>query len=61
MHAVMFPPGQPLGVGPGGDGGAGFAGAAHVAGAVDGQVSPLASQHGGEVISSAGHFSNSSY
>lgn len=50
MQAARDPPGQP-GVGPG---------ASQVAGATFGQVSPLASQHGGDLTSSSGHEESSS-
>jgi len=63
MQAARDPPGQP-GVGPGGVGpggvGDGLAGASQVAGATFGQVSPLASQHGGDLTSSSGHEESSS-
>jgi len=59
MQAARLPPGHPGvgGVGPGD----GLAGAAQVAGAFDGQVSPLASQHGGDFTSSSGQDASSSY
>jgi hypothetical protein len=64
MHAARFPPGHPgVGVGPGGVGvgpGDGLAGAAQVSGAFKGQVSPLSSQHGGDLTSSSGQDESSS-
>ena len=62
MQAAREPPGQPgVGVGPGGVGpGDGLAGAAQVSGALRGQVSPLASQHGGDLASSSGQEASSS-
>ena len=61
MQAARDPPGH-AGDGPGGVGpGDGLAGASHVSGALAGQVSPLASQHGGDLTSSSGQEASSSY
>ena len=60
MQAERDPPGQVDGVGGVGPGD-GLAGASQVAGAISGQVSPLASQHGGDLASSSGHEASSSY
>jgi len=56
MHAYILPPVHPLGDGPG-EGP--MAGALQWAGELVGHVYPLASQHGGDFLSSSGHSTSS--